>query len=80
MIEFSEITYGIVVQHAIEEFGAEGVENIKSGDMSGRGGEYTITGYFNMLRSRLAEAYLADNTKSHLREYVDYKFGADLGL
>lgn len=80
MNEFSEITYRVVFQHAIEESGAEGVEDIKFGDMSGRGGEYTITGYFNMLRSRLAEAYLADNTKSHLREYVDYKFGADLGL
>lgn len=36
--------------------------------------------YLNALKSRLGEAYLQDTSKTHLRQYVDDTFGADLGL
>ena len=36
--------------------------------------------YFSDLRERLAEAYMADTSKTNLRQYVDHKLGADLGL
>ena len=36
--------------------------------------------YFSYLQDRLADAYMADTSKTHLREYVDHKLGADLGL
>lgn len=36
--------------------------------------------YLNILKSRLGEAYLQDTSKTHLRQYVDHTFGADLGL
>ena len=36
--------------------------------------------YFSYLQNRLADAYMADTSNTHLREYVDHKLGADLGL
>lgn len=36
--------------------------------------------YFSYLHDSLAEAYIADTSKTHLRQYVDHKFGTDLGL
>lgn len=38
--------------------------------------------YLSYLQDRLADAYMAntDTSKTHLREYVDHKLGADLGL
>lgn len=35
---------------------------------------------FNALRVRLGDVYVADKSKDHLREYVNQKFFADLGL
>lgn len=36
--------------------------------------------FFNELRARLGDIYVSDVSKTHLREYVDHKFGAELGL
>ncbi|ERT17034.1 hypothetical protein O162_20120 [Pseudomonas putida SJ3] len=36
--------------------------------------------YFSYLQDSLAEAYIADTSKTHLRQYVEHKFGTDLGL
>ena len=36
--------------------------------------------YFSYIQDRLAEGYMADTSKIHLQQYVDHKFGADLGL
>lgn len=36
--------------------------------------------YFVYLHILLADAYMADTSKIHLQQYVDNKFGADLGL
>lgn len=67
-----------LVQLAIFELGETEVRNI-SYDQRYCMGIASDT-YLDRLRSRLGDAYLADTSKTHLREYVDYKFGADLGL
>lgn len=68
-----------LAQVAILELGKEKVRDISYGHRYDRiRGESEM--YLNTLRTRLADVYLADNSKSHLREYVDDKFGADLGL
>lgn len=68
-----------LVQVAILELGKEEVRDISYGH---RGDCIRSESdmYFNTLRNRLAEVYLADKSKTYLREYVDQKFGADLGL
>ena len=68
-----------LVRLATLELGKEEVMNIT---YEHRG--YFIQGetkeYLNQLRSKLGALFLADTSKTHLREYVDQKFGADLGL
>lgn len=67
---------------AILELGEDEVRNISFGQTSNIRSipPFDSEEYFNLLRSRLADIYLSDTSKTHLREYVDHKFGADLGL
>jgi len=70
-----------LVRLAILELGEDEVKNISFGQTSNiRSIPFDSEKYFNLLRSRLADVYLSDTSKTHLREYVDHKFGADLGL
>lgn len=71
-----------LVSLAILELGEDEVRNISFGQTSNIRSipPFDSEKYFNLLRSRLADIYLSDTSKTHLREYVDQKFGADLGL
>ncbi|MGG5289993.1 hypothetical protein [Pseudomonas shirazensis] len=75
------ITDSHLVRLAILELGEDEVRNISFGQTSNiRSIPFDSEKYFNVLRSRLADAYLSDTSKTHLREYIDHKLGADLGL
>ena len=39
-----------------------------------------LEAYTSELISGLVDSYSADTSKSYLRQYVDHKFGSDLGL
>lgn len=68
-----------LVQAAIVELGRDEVRRISYDKTYDRPYQFR-SNYFDALKEKLAEAYMLDTTKMHLRQYLDHKFAADLGL
>lgn len=68
-----------LVQAAIVELGRDEVRRISYDKTYDRPFQFR-SNYFDALKEKLADVYMLDTTKTHLRQYLDHKFGADLGL
>jgi len=68
-----------LVQAAIVELGRDEVRRISYDKTYDRPYQFR-SNYFDALKEKLADAYMLDTTKTHLRQYLDHKLGADLGL
>lgn len=68
-----------LVQAAIVELGRDEVRRISYDKTYDRPYQFR-SNYFDALKEKLAQAYMLDTTKMHLRQYLDHKLGADLGL
>lgn len=70
----------LVVKHAITALGKDAVHQVSFAHRWMAFGPDRTDDYISKLKDLMADLYLKDNSKRYLRQYVDDKFGADLGL
>lgn len=69
-----------LVQLAVMELGESEVRSISFRNSLCEYRPTELEAYKSELISGLVDSYSADTSKSYLRQYVDHKFGSDLGL